>query len=361
MKQPGTQQKTNRRQKFRHLKKTDRLEIAVLQTRGYSHREIARAMGRDHTTISRELSRNTVSGTYDPRKAQHKAYVRRKYSKYQGMKIVHAPLLRNYLEEKLPLGWSPDVIAGQLKAVATHLPYVSGKTIYKFLYTARGQYLCRHLASARYYRQRRRKTAGEKQLIPHRIGIEMRPTEANNRQRCGDFEGDLIISGKRHHSSAALDVVVSRKSRYVKLKKIANQRAATHNAAVTELTAGFTTLHTLTFDNGVENVQHEALSSALSVDIFFCNPYASWEKGSIENINGLIRRWIPKGANIADYTDEQIQWIEDRLNHTPRKSLGYRTPYEVMLEDEALLPEVLSTNQSLILKQKQHRGGAVEG
>ena len=344
-----------KKRKFNHIKTAERLEIAILLRKQYSHRDIARVLGRDHTTVSREISRNSVNGVYQPRKAKAKARLRRRLSKYQGMKIIHSVVLRKHLEQKLKAGWAPEVIAGRLKEVDTHLPSVSSKTIYKFLYSNRGQYLCRHLASRRYYPKRRKKSSAKKQLIPNRVGIEKRPQEANQRARIGDLEGDLVVSGKHHKSKAALDVLVDRKAKYVKIKKIANQKAATHNQAVLKMASVFTELHTLTFDNGIENVKHEELSAALSLDVFFCNPYSSWEKGSVENINGLIRRWIPKGANIADYSDEQIQWIEDRLNHTPRKSLGYQTPYEVMLEEEALLPP------ALILKQKQHRVGAVEG
>jgi len=275
-------------------------------------------------------------------------------SKYQGMKIVTTPGIQEYLEEKLSAGWSPDVIAGRLQAYDTYLPYVSAKTIYKWLYSNRGQYLCKYLASQQYYKKKRTKKT-DKEMIPNRVGIEKRPKEANERLRIGDFENDLVVSGRRHQSKTALDVLLDRKALFVRLRKIPNQQAAAHNAAVIEMLSGFTAAHTITFDNGIENKQHEALSAAMNVSMYFCNPYSSWEKGSVENINGLIRRWIPKGSNIADYSNGQIQWIEDRLNHTPRKSLGYKTPYEVMLEEEALVPEALIKENDLIRKQKQHR------
>jgi IS30 family transposase len=348
---------TRKRGKFSHIKTAERLEIAILLKKQYSRRDIAYVLGRDHTSINREILRNSVKGVYQPRKAQHKARLRRRMSKYQGMKIVHSPGIQEYLEEKLPLGWAPDVIAGRLKEYDTFLPYVSAKTIYKWLYSNRGQYLCKYLASKQYYRKKRTKKT-DKEMIPNRVGIEERPKEANLRQRAGDFENDLIVSGKRTRSKTALDVLISRKARFTKLRKISNQKAATHNAAVIAMSVGFTNMATITFDNGIENKKHEELSAALRVDAYFCNPYSSWEKGSVENINSLIRRWIPKGANIANYSAKQVQWIEDRLNHTPRKTLGYKTPYEVMLEEEALLPEAMvgyEVRKSLILKQKQHR------
>lgn len=331
--------------KFTHIKKAERLEIDILLKKKYSHRDIAKTLGREHTAISREIKSNSVNGEYNPRKANHKAYVKRKYSKYQGMKIIHNPDLLKYIERKLRKGWSPDVIAGRLKEVDTHLLYVSAKTIYKFLYSNRGQYLCRYLASKRYDRKRRRKKAAKKNLIPNRIGIEMRPKEANNREELGHLEEDLIISGKRHHSKAALSVSVDRLSRQTRLRKMKNQKPTEHNQVLKDVWSEFIDLKTVTFDNGIENTKHEELSGAMNINIYFCNPYSSWEKGTVENINGLIRRWIPKGADIVYYSDQEIQWMEDQLNNTPRKSLGYLTPNEVTIRE--------TTNHlPLTLKQK---------
>ena len=321
------------KKKNSHIKKTERLEIAILLKRGYSHRVIADVLGRDHTTISREVSRNLVNGEYHPRKANHKSYVRRKYSKYQGMKIIREPDLLKYIERRLRRGWSPDVIAGRLKEYDQYLPYVSSKTIYKYLYSSRGQYLCRHLASKRYDRKRRRKKVSSKPLIPNRIGIEMRPCKANNREELGHLEEDLIVSGKRHHSKTALSVSCDRMSRQVKLRKLNSQKPGEHIQVLQDVWSTYRTLKTATFDNGIENTKHEALSAAMNISVYFCNPYSSWEKGSVENINQLIRRWIPKGCDIASYSAEEIQWIEDRLNNTPRKSLGYLTPNEFTMKE----------------------------
>lgn len=337
-----------------HIKKAERLEIDILLQKKYSHREIGKALGRDHTTVSREVKSNSVNGEYDPHKAHHKSYVKRKYSKYQGMKIIWEPDLLKYIERKLRDGWSPDVIAGRLKEHDTYLPYVSAKTIYKFLYSSRGQYLCRYLASKRYDRKPRKKGTTKKEMIPNRVGIEKRPKEANNRSELGHLEEDLIVSGKRHKSKAALSVSVDRMSRQTRLQKMMSQKPAEHNRVLARSWSEFPDLKTVTFDNGIENIRHEELSAALQIDIFFCNPYSSWEKGGVENINGLIRRWIPKGADIANYSDLEIQWIENRLNNTPRKSLDYLTPNEVTMRE-------VTKNLPLTFNQKQHRCGAVEG
>jgi transposase, IS30 family len=343
-----------KKKKFIHIKKAERLEIAILLKKKYSHRDIAKALGRDHTTVDREIRNNSVKGKYDPRKANHKSYVKRKYSKYQGMKIIQEPDLLKYIERKLRQGWSPDVIAGRLKKHDTYLPYVSSKTIYKFLYSSRGQYLCRYLASKRYNRKRRGKKKAKKEMIPNRVGIEMRPDKANNREELGHLEEDLIVSGKRHKSKAALSVSIDRLSRQTKLQKMLSQKPAEHNQVLEKVWSEFPNLKTVTLDNGIENTKHEELSAGLSIDIFFCNPYSSWEKGGVENLNGLIRRWIPKGCDIDDYSAEEIQWIENRLNNTPRKSLSYLTPNEVTIKE-------IDKNLPLTFNQKQHRSGAVEG
>jgi len=340
--------------KFSHIKKAERLEIDILLRKKYSHRDIAKALGRDHTTVSREIKGNSVYGEYHPHKANHKAYVKRKYSKYQGMKIIHEPDLLKYLERKLRKGWAPDVIAGRLKEYDTYLPYVSSKTVYQFLYSSRGQYLCRYLVSKRYDRRRRKKKAAKKTLIPNRVGIEKRPQEATNREELGHLEEDLMVSGKRHNSQAVLSVSCDRMSRQTRLSKMLSQKPREHNEILKNIWSKFPNLKTVTFDNGIENIKHEELAVAMKVSIYFCNPYSSWEKGSVENINGLIRRWIPKGCDIANYSDEQIQWIEDRLNNTPRKSLGYLTPNEFTIKQ-------VTKSLPLTFNRPQHRCGAVEG
>lgn len=330
-----------------HIKPEEQSEIYILLNKGYNKSEIADALKRCHTSIGREIIRNSENGVYDPHRAKQKARNRRKCSKYQGMKVRERPELEAYVKKWLKAGRTPDDISGRLKTVDTHLPYVSGKGIYKWLYSAFGQAYCEYLHKKRTKPKKKRGKKTRQEMIRNRVGIEYRSLAANERTEYGHFEGDTVVSGKRHHSKVSLLVIVDRKSRYVRLRKIWNLKPFTTRLAMEEISSG---LHfkTLTLDNGIENKDHEALAHNLGIEVYFCDPYSSWQKGSVENVNGVIRRFIPKGANIANYSDEEIQAIEDFLNHKPKKCLNYKTPYEVMVENNLFL-------------NKNHPGCALEG
>lgn len=318
--------------KYTHITGPERLEISILLEKGYSHRDIGSALGRSQASISREIKRNSVNGKYQPRKAKAKARVRRRLSKYQGMKVVERPELEIYIVAKLKLRWTPEEIGGRLKEVDTHLPYISGKSIYKWLYSAYGQRYCHLLPKQRYRPRKRCGKKTKREMIPNRVGIEYRPVKANERVEFGHFEEDTMVSGRRTKSKAALAVFCERKARYSKLNLMKNMRPKTHVKAQKKMAK---TLHmkTITYDNGIENKYHEQVAKELSVRTFFCNPYSSWEKGTVENTIGRVRRFIPKGADLSKYTAKQIQKIEDWLNHTPRKCLNYLTPYEIMTKN----------------------------
>lgn len=322
-------------------------EIFLLLNKGYNKSDIAKTLNRSHTSIGREIKRNSSNGIYNPHRAAQKARNRRKCSKYQGMKVRDHPELEEYIKEKLKLLWTPEDISGRLKEKDTHITYISSKGIYKWLYSVFGQRYCKYLTKKRHHRRGRKKKRVKKDMIPNRTGIEYRPLAANERKEYGHLEGDTIVSAKRYKSKVSLLVIVDRKSRYVRLRKILNLKPLTGRLAMEEVISG---LHfkTLTLDNGIENKDHEILADNMNIDVYFCDPYSSWQKGSVENVNGVIRRFIPKGANIADYSDEEIQIIENYLNHKPKKCLGYKTPYEVMTENN-------------LLTNKNHPGCAIEG
>jgi len=313
----------------KHFTNAERSELSILRKKGYSCREIGNALGRSHTSISREIKRNRVNGKYQPLKAKAKARNRRKLSKYQGMKVEEQTELKKYIISKLKRKWTPEEIAGRLKEVDTHLPYVSGKGIYKWLYSVYGQPYCFFLPKQHFRPRKQRKKKAKREMIPNRVGIEHRPVEANERTEIGHFEEDTMVSGRRTKSKAALAVFCGRMSRYTKLAKMRDMKPSTHVKAQKKMAKNLH-IKTITYDNGIENKNHEKIAKELSVSTFFCNPYSSWEKGTVENTIGRIRRFIPKGADISKYTDKQIQKIEDWLNHTPRKCLNFLTPYEIM-------------------------------
>lgn len=318
--------------KHTHLQEDERLQIKILKDKGYSNREIAEALGRDHTSVGREISRNKTKGEYDPRAAKLKARNRRNCSKYQGMKVESHPNLRGYIIRRLKLFWTPEEISGRLKTADTHLPYISGKGIYKWLYSAWGQRYCHLLPRKRFRPKKHKGKKAQRVMIPNRIDIDMRPEEANARSELGHAEADTMVSGKHHKSTAALSVLCDRKSRLTRLRKIKNLRPQTNNEAILRMSKGLP-LQTLTYDNGVENKYHEEIASALSVQTYFCKPYHSWEKGTVENTIGRVRRFIPKGSNIAEYSDRYIAKVEHWLNHTPRKCLNFKTPHEIMSQN----------------------------
>lgn len=324
-----------------HLTDAERLEMSILFEKGYSRRDIGSALGRSHTSIGREINRNSAKGEYQPKSAKMKARIRRKQSKYQGMKVRERPELQGYITAKLELQWTPEEIAGRLKKVDTHLPYISGKGIYKWLYSSWGQAYCHLLPKKRHKPRKKRTKKVKREMIPNRISFHIRPVGANDRSEFGHFEEDTMVSGKRTKSKVALAIFCERKGRYSRLSKMNNMKPITHVKAQQKMSKGLK-METVTYDNGIENKQHEKVAKMLNVRTFFCDPYASWQKGTVENTIGRIRRFIPKGADINQFTHRQIADIEYWLNHTPRKCLNFKTPYEIMAENLRFI----STNPS---------------
>lgn len=314
---------------YKHITKTERLEIALLKGKGYSQRDIAKALGRSPNSVSREMVLNSVKGRYDPHKAHHKAYVKRKYSKYQGMKVVEDNQLRDYIEKKIENDWSPEEVAGRLKEVDKHIKYASRGAIYKFIYSVYGRLLERHLR----YKGRKRKRGKRPKVsqLKNRVFIDERPKIVEKKQRFGDWEGDFIVSGKS--GKGMLIVLYERKAIYTVIKRILSRRCNVVNRYIKEITGGFVCFNSLTIDNDISFRKHEELSELLGAPIYFCHPYHSWEKGGVENINKLIRQYVPKGSDISKYSDSYIREIETKLNNRPRKSLKYKTPLEIMLEN----------------------------
>lgn len=328
---------------YHHITNVEQKEISILLKKNYSHHSIADALGCSQPSISREIKRNSVCGVYDPRKAKVKAHVRRTHSKYQGMKVREHPALQTFIISMMKAGWTPEEIAGRLKTYRRDLPYISAKGIYKWLYSVHGQRYCPLLCSQQ-VKPKKRRPKTERSMIPNRVGIEKRPEEANDRSEYGHGETDTMVSGKRHNSKEALAVLHERKARYTHLRKIPDMRPKSMTRAIKKMGKDLT-LRTLTYDNGIENRDHERVAKALNLHTYFCNPYHSWEKGGVENTIGRIRRYIPKGSNLADYTKRDIAKIEYWLNHTPRKCLNWKTPHEIMTENN-LFASFTSPNPS---------------
>lgn len=343
---------------YSHIKKEERNEISILLKKGYSLADIADVLHRDKSTISREVKRNrrkirqkggTRDSSYEAKIAHFKARNRRRDARYQGKKIWQNKKLLNYLEKRIRKGWNPEVVSGRM--TLENQPFYASKTaIYDFLYSPYGQYLCQHLPSRRYRRRKRRKKKTKKTLIPNRVGIELRPEVINLKREYGHFEGDTIVSGRKWQSKKAISVIYERALKYLDLKKINSLKPDLNNQAIEKMVEDLEVFQSLTLDNGIENTKYEELKKKLQIETYFCDPYSAWQKPGVENVNKLIRRYISKGSDIADYSDKYIENIAERLNNIPRKSLGYKTPKEVMIENGLLRVEQPKILQFRVIK-----------
>jgi len=310
---------------YQHFKRADRMELSILLQKNYSYRDIGKSLKKNASAISREISENSTNGIYDPIKAEYKARLKRRMSKYQGMKIADNPDLEIKVAIGLMAGWSPEEVAGRIAYLHNGKAVISAKSIYKFCYSVRGQYLCQYLPHKRCHPRKRGVAKLAKTLIPNRISIDLRPLVVAEQKRFGDFEGDTL--GRPKHENETLVGAVERKSLFFIGRKVARLKYSM-DGLKNVLNPHQKIVKSMTLDNGVENARHEELK----VKTYFCHPYSSWEKPIIENTFGRLRRFIPKKTSLTNYTDEQISAIIEMMNDTPRKKLGYRTPREVFNE-----------------------------
>ena len=305
------------------LKENERRRIERLRGSGWGIRRIARALGRSSSTISTEVAR--VRGTYSAKKAEHKAYVKRRYSKVQSMKVAQEQMLRAYVEAKLLLDWSPEMIAGRIRKVDRSIPRVSIKAIYKFIHSVYGRRLEKYL-----YRNRVKARGGPKRgtkvLEDGRTSIEKRPKYIEHRTQFGHFEGDFIESGKDGEGS--LLVLVERRTRYPFIAYCPDRSTRAVNELIATLLRNVR-VRSITLDNDISFQKHEELSLLLETIVYFCHPYTSSEKGTVENRNGKIRHYgIPKRTDLSQVSVETIQMIETKLRSLPLKCLDFLTPEE---------------------------------
>lgn len=317
---------------YDHLNQRERMCLFYLLQSGLSLREIGRRLNRSHTTLSREVKRNKrILGCYCDRAAQSFAEKRKAFPRH---KRRHSnEQLRCYVFEKLRLGWSPEIISKRLKRDFPHSKKkmrVSQEAIYQWIYqdAVQGGTLFKHLVRIHKKRRKQRRYASLRGLIPNRVDISQRPDVVGRRSRYGDWEGDTMV-GYRHQGR--LVTHVERKSRYLLARKAKDGTAVSFNAASLDLFQQIPDSYckTLTLDNGSENAKFSELEDKLSLQVYFAKPYASWERGTNENTNGLLRRFFPKGTDFLKVTESDLVNVVNRLNHRPRKCLNYRTAFEV--------------------------------
>lgn len=307
-----------------------------------SLRQIALEMKRSVATISREIKRNGRSGYYSPYKANERACVQ-KSSRGREARLKNDEI-RAYVVSKLKQGWSPEQISGRLKLEKGQA--ISHEAIYQYIYHQVHRdgwgYLKPGKEDLRVYLKRRHKRRTKKGLrSSKRVGkiagksIDDRPAEVELRKDIAHWEGDSIVSKK---SKFRLNTLVERKSGIVYITKMTDGTSEATRQAVIERLRPLPSQYrkTLTVDNGSENACLAALEEALGIDCYLAHAYHSWEKGTNENTNGLVRWYVPKGTDFAHITNEEIQAIENALNNRPRKRLGWRTPLEVFNQSVAL-------------------------
>lgn len=328
---------------YKHLTLEERVEIYRLFNQGISLRDIALKVKRNVSTISRELKRNRSRHTkkYKPIKAQEISF--KKAIKQRTKAPLKCPLVFLYVREKLRLGWSPEIVSGRLTLDYPD-SHICAETIYLYIYGKGKRFkLWQYLKQVRPKRKRKFgrgiKKDKSQSKIPQAVSIDFRSNKANSRKQAGHFETDLI-EGKRSEK-AALSLTVCRKTRYSLLNKVPNKSSESKQKTLTFSLKNLKSLEMSTYpivrsvtaDNGTENTKHQEISKELKTKFFFCHPYHSWEKGTVENTIGRIRRYLPKGSSIHNLTTGQIQWLENNLNNTPRKCLKYKTPNEAMEQE----------------------------
>jgi IS30 family transposase len=331
--------KNNKNKKGTHFSYEERVRIETYIEDGLSLRAIAKKVYRPKTSVADEVKRNTVKGEYRAKKAELKTYQRYWRARHQHLKVVMHDGLRKFVEEKLKRFWSPEGIAGRLTHIEKHLPSLGKDAIYAFVESSYGGPLEQYL----WYRGKKKKPYVPRSNLADRTFIDDRPKSVGLRRFFGDWEADFIVSGKR--GSGALLVLVERKSRYVIIVKLIDRKVATINFVFERLIGAQLHVRTVTIDNDICFRHHPQMSEILGAPIFFCHPYHSWEKGQVEKMNQMIRRFIPKGTNIAKVSERKIAWVQDILNGRPYKCLKFYTPAEIAAEHPQLKKFVALTFQ----------------
>lgn len=315
---------------YSHLTAEERDRLSNLRADGASLRAISRALGRAASTISREIRRNALeSGAYRPQVADGAYMLRRQ----RRARLETDAKLAAYVTDRLTEGWTPEQIAGRLRlGIERGLEAICAETIYGWIYRAeqKAGRLWRYLTRRR-ARRRKRHGRASRDRIAGKTHISQRSDDADARETVGHWEADLVICKR----SRPILVLHERKTRITLMSRLAGKTAAETVAA---MMAAFRRLDprmrgSVTFDNDTCFARHMLLRGMLSATTYFCDAYASWQKGGIENANGRIRRWLPRGTDLDTISEDDFQEIAMTINLTPRKCLGYRSPVEAFLSE----------------------------
>ena len=309
---------------FKHFCFFERRRIERFLKRGESRRFIAGKLGRSLSAVSDEIKVNSVNRKYNAEKAEAKARVRRQNSKLQCMKVAMDPNLKKFVTKNILEDQSPEGISGRLKEVEKKIQYTSTKAIYKFIRSPHGRKIEKHLYSKAVH-----KKGGPKRDTPVSIDgrtmIDERPKKVETRRAFGHYEGDFIESGKDGRGS--LLVLAERKTRYPFLRYLEDRTTENINRAIREM-LGDSPIESLTIDNDISFQKHRELSKLIEAEIFFCHPQSPHEKGTVENRNKAIRRYVKKRCDLSSLPKEIFSFVEERLRNKYMKCLNFKTPKE---------------------------------
>ena len=338
---------------YKQLVQSEREKIYQLKKKGLTNSDIASKLGRDKSTIGRELRRNQhlKLKQYLPDTAERKAEKRKEKGR-KARYVNKQPKLKRKIIRLLTKGWSPDLITGRLKKRRD--PYLNHESIYQFIYSLEGrkQNLRQYLRRA--HRIRRKKN-GRKHLrdirIPHRIDIDKRPKIVAKRTQFGHWEGDNVVYNRHRR---ALSTTVERKTRKV---MVFRPHTLTAHAKAQATIRRYRALpsaarRTMTYDNGKEAAAHETVTASIGMKYYFAKTYASWQRGTNENRNGLVRFYLPRDTDLDTVSNARIKQVENLINNRPMKCLGYQTPNEAYeFEMNKLLKKSLHQNIKKIYPQ----------
>jgi IS30 family transposase len=320
--------------KYKRINFYQRCEIRVMWKQGYSQKDIAKELGVSPSTICRELHRNitfvrTALGSWQYKVDYAQGYADDR-QKNKPKHIKFTAEVEEFVQEKLLIKWSPEQISGYAKA--NNLFSISHERIYQFVLADKqsGGTLYKNLRQG-HKKYRRRYGSGKcPSPIKNKVSIDDRPDIINNKERLGDWEIDTVVGKGKRRSIVTVAERISKK--YVFRKTPNKKPNSVANATIKVLKPYKDFVYSITADNGFEFRSHEKISKKLGSEFYFAHPYSSWERGLNENSNGLLRQYLPKGADFAKITEKQLQAIEDEINGRPRKSLGYKTPNQVFDE-----------------------------
>jgi len=315
--------------KYKQLTLSKRYHISTLIKEGYKQKEIAKEIGVHPSTICREFKKYRSDKNSEYKAEESHIQTKIKHIKKPKRKAMNNQI-EKYVKQKLKEDWSPEQLVGRMKK-DTKLT-ISHETIYKFIYKNKenGGLLYKHLRHRNKKYHDRSNKYKKRSIIPNRISIDQRSKIVDKKTRIGDWEIDTVI-GKDH--KGAILTIVCKASKFLLIKNLGSKHAdITRDATIDLLQPLKEITHTVTADNGTEFTYHEEVSQALDLKYYFCDPYSSWQRGLNEHTNGLIRQYIPKKSSFENISQEEIVTIANKINHRPRKSLGYKTPFEVFMK-----------------------------